>query len=228
MAKTTVRRRAKSADKPAGQRKPQSKNPASPWSISRRRTVGREEKRAAILSAAARLFVRDGFSNVTLDRLADEIGVTKPTLYYYVRDKDDLLYQCAETAASHIIALLAQAEDHQGSGLERVLFFLSRYVEYVVSDECRYLTMLDESALSDAGREEIKSIRRRITEAMDALMRRGMADGSIRAPSARMATLVTFGVLNWLPRWYNGRSKLTIDEVADQVASLIVNGLSPR
>ncbi|MBK8132024.1 MAG: helix-turn-helix transcriptional regulator [Gammaproteobacteria bacterium] len=44
-------------------------------------------KRSAILRTAGRLFNQKGFRETSLNDLADELQVTKPTLYYYVENK---------------------------------------------------------------------------------------------------------------------------------------------
>ncbi|MGJ4953649.1 TetR/AcrR family transcriptional regulator [Bradyrhizobium sp. HKCCYLS20291] len=47
--------------------------------------------RARILAAANRLFYADGIRAVSVDAVADKAGITKKTLYYHFRSKDDLV-----------------------------------------------------------------------------------------------------------------------------------------
>ena len=76
-----------------------------------------ELKRAAILRTAGRLFNQKGFRETSLNDLADELQVTKPTLYYYVENKEDILFQCLHTA---IIELLEPAPDRIAAGYDEV------------------------------------------------------------------------------------------------------------
>jgi AcrR family transcriptional regulator len=55
-----------------------------------------ERTRQVILEAAYKLFYRHGFARVALDMVAEEAGVTKRTLYYHFRSKDDLLAAALE------------------------------------------------------------------------------------------------------------------------------------
>jgi AcrR family transcriptional regulator len=73
---------------------------AVPWKKRRRRDNRFMEKKAAVLTAAAGLFNRQGFENTPLSDLADALNVTKPTLYYYVSSKDELLLEISRTAAA--------------------------------------------------------------------------------------------------------------------------------
>src|ERR1700749_2472714 len=51
-------------------------------------------KRAALIRKAARAFSARGFYNTSLDDIAEELGVTKPALYYYVKNKEEILFAC--------------------------------------------------------------------------------------------------------------------------------------
>lgn len=56
-----------------------------------RRTRGTEERRAELLEAARRLFVRDGFAEASVSRIVREIGVAQGTFYYYFASKEAAL-----------------------------------------------------------------------------------------------------------------------------------------
>jgi len=68
----------------------------SPWRTRRERQPERQAKRDALVLAAARLFTRQGFQGTSLDDIAHSLGVTKPTLYYYVANKEQILFDCVE------------------------------------------------------------------------------------------------------------------------------------
>jgi AcrR family transcriptional regulator len=55
-----------------------------------------------ILGAAHRLIDRDGWERLTIRRLAAEIGASPATVYYHVRDRDDLLIQLLKDSADQI------------------------------------------------------------------------------------------------------------------------------
>mgnify|MGYP003885298701 CR=1 FL=1 len=54
----------------------------------------RGQKRQAILSEAAKLFNIRGTRATTLSDIASRLSLTKTTLYYYVKSKEELIYQC--------------------------------------------------------------------------------------------------------------------------------------
>ena len=68
---------------------------SSPWGSPTQRAAQRRNKRQALLTTAARLFKQQGFASASLDQMAVQLGITKPTLYYYVPSKSDLVHMCA-------------------------------------------------------------------------------------------------------------------------------------
>src|SRR5688572_16232067 len=53
-----------------------------------------EMKRQVVLRTAARTYSKRGFYETTLTDIADELNISKPTLYYYFKSKDEILFEC--------------------------------------------------------------------------------------------------------------------------------------
>ena len=71
---------------------------ASPWEPADKRAQQRELKRNAVLQTAAQLFNERGFHATSLDDIAERLNVSKPTVYYYVESKDQILLECVKIA----------------------------------------------------------------------------------------------------------------------------------
>src|SRR5690554_1144996 len=54
----------------------------------------RDQKRAAVLNAAAELFLTQGYSKTRLDDVSHSLSITKPALYNYFKSKHDILLGC--------------------------------------------------------------------------------------------------------------------------------------
>jgi TetR/AcrR family transcriptional regulator, mexJK operon transcriptional repressor len=79
---------------------------AQPKSGRGRPAGGSEVKRAAIVAAALRLFLRDGFARTSVDAIAEEAGVSKRTIYNHYEDKQSLfLSVVSDTYDSMILAM---------------------------------------------------------------------------------------------------------------------------
>ncbi|HVK99739.1 MAG TPA: helix-turn-helix domain-containing protein [Dongiaceae bacterium] len=64
---------------------------------SNRRAQPEAEKRAELISAACDLFVQDGYDTTPMNRIAQKAGVTPNTIYWYFKDKDELLLAVLDT-----------------------------------------------------------------------------------------------------------------------------------
>lgn len=87
-------------------------------------------RRAEILEAAERIFVRDGYQGATIRKIADEVGVSSTALYMHFRDKDEILMEICEGA---IGALLAANTDLTGRPIDsvvRVRLMLDAYMRF--------------------------------------------------------------------------------------------------
>jgi len=60
--------------------------------ISDRKTREKEQRRNTILAAAEKLFARDGYTATSLDRVAEEVEISKGTIYLYFKNKEDLFF----------------------------------------------------------------------------------------------------------------------------------------
>src|SRR5690348_11357574 len=84
----------------------------------RARTEAHDEKRAMIIEGCASLFDKVGYHNTSMQMLADEVGLGKPTLYHYFPSKNAILYAIHD---SHITGLLTRLEGRKGEDRADVL-----------------------------------------------------------------------------------------------------------
>src|SRR3546814_4325570 len=84
----------------------------------------REAKREAVLQTAARAFAENGYHRTSLEEIAARLGVSKPTIYYYAQNKDDLVAAIAARALDEIVA--AMDADEQSSALSQPSHLLRR------------------------------------------------------------------------------------------------------
>ena len=110
--------------------------PASPWRASRERQHDREVKRDAVIRAAAHAFNQRGFHNTSLDDIAAALEVTKPTVYYYVSNKEQLLYECFLAGVEPIRAALREACGLDVPAREKLNAVLRNYAQAMASEFC--------------------------------------------------------------------------------------------
>jgi AcrR family transcriptional regulator len=184
-----------------------------------------EVRRMEILHKAALAFAADGYFQTSVNSLARRIGVSKPVLYYYAKNKDDLLYQCGDVARSELRVAIDHASYLKMSGVGQIRRFFTRYAEIMCGDFGRCLALVDSRALSPESREKDVTIRRELEEAVRNMLRAGQADGSIGACDPVLTTRALFGAFNGIPRWFSPDGRLTPKDVADGYLDVIVTGI---
>src|SRR5437868_5052987 len=90
---------------------------------------GRRSKRDAVLDAAARHLNARGVSNTSLGEIAASLGMTRAALYYYVDDREDLVFQCYRRACEAMARDLDAAGREAGPGLDRLTAFVDRALD---------------------------------------------------------------------------------------------------
>jgi AcrR family transcriptional regulator len=140
-----------------------------------------EQRRFEVLRAAARTFNRRGFHTATLDDVADELGVTKPAIYYYAKSKDELLSACASMALEDLEQALAATTELPAE--ERLRRFFQRYAEIICADFGRCLVMIEPRHLAPKVRKVNMVGRRELTRGVRDIIRQAIADGATTSRS---------------------------------------------
>jgi AcrR family transcriptional regulator len=211
---------------PPAARQPAAKS--SLWASSRERLRGRELKRDAVVRTAAREFNRKGYHNTSLDDIAARLEVTKPTVYYYVTSKEQLLFQCFLAGVEQIRAAFRDTRGLQVPAGERLRGVLRHYGEAMASEFGWCMAHAEDQDLSPAMSRHIKALKSEIDHGIRRLIREGVQDGSIHPCDPKMTAFALAGALNWIAYWYREDQSLTGAQIAAAFLAIFENGLRPR
>lgn len=200
----------------------------SPWRSRRKARGDRKLKREAVIHAAARAFNARGFHNTSLDDIAATLEVTKPTLYYYVESKEQLLFECFCAGLEPIHAAFRDARQREQSARERLRAVLLRYALAIASEFGWCMVRAEDQDLSDAMRAHVKALKSEIDQGIRRLLREGIEDGSIGPCDPKMTAFALAGALNWIAHWYRDNQPQSAAQIAAAFVALFENGLRPR
>jgi len=200
----------------------------SPFRTPEQRRQERHDKREAVLRAAVRMFNARGFHATSLEDVAASLGISKPTLYHYLGNKDQVLLECVKRGLSELRKAADDAADMPGNGLDRLRIFLRRYAEVNMDDFGRCVIRTGDEALSDDSAMRFRALKSEIDQAMRALVEAGMADGSIAAGDVKLVSFTLAGALNWPARWHTPDGALPSSEIAAAMVDVLTAGLAPR
>jgi AcrR family transcriptional regulator len=185
-----------------------------------------EQRRLEVLQAAARTFNRKGFHIATLDDVAEELGVTKPALYYYAKSKDELLAACGQLALRSLQGALDRSAGAELSGAARLAQFFTLYAEIICGDFGRSLATTEPRDLAPASRKINLSGRRALNHAIREIIREGVADGSLRPCDPRALANALFDAFNGLGKWFDPRGPQPLAALVDQYLGFFLRGVA--
>jgi AcrR family transcriptional regulator len=94
--------------------------------------------RQEILDAASELFVREGYENVSMRRIADKIEYSPTTIYLYFKDKSELLEQVCKETFGRLVQRLSKIMEQPGEPVERLKRGLLAYIQFGLENPHHY------------------------------------------------------------------------------------------
>ena len=185
-------------------------------------------KREAVIRAAAHAFNHKGYHNTSLDDIAAALAVSKPTVYYYVNNKEQLLFECFLAGVEQIRAALRDARSQVAPGRERLNAVLRDYAQAMASEFGWCMVRVEHQDLSPVMSAQIKAMKSEIDQGIRRLIREGIQDGSIHPCDPKMAAFALAGSLNWIAHWYRENQSMSAAEIAEAFITVFDNGLQPR
>jgi AcrR family transcriptional regulator len=187
----------------------------------RRRLMSNE-----LLEQAARLFAKQGYANTSLQDIADTMGISRPALYHYVSNKEEILAALVRDILERVVELLEQVRDRADLTEDaRVAEALRQIIVNNARNTTRF-RLLDRSEpeLPAEIAEMHRQARRRILELLTGLVDDAMAAGRFRPLPPRTVALAMLGMTNWVAWWYRAGTDGDADAVADVLVELAMNG----
>ena len=160
--------------------------------------------------------------------MAERLHVTKPTLYYYVRNKEAILFECVRTGLEMMRAAIEAAGASGGSAMDKLVSAMREYARVATMDFGMCIIRVGEEPLPPESQRQLRRLKAAIDHEFRRLIEQGIAEGSIAPCDPKIAAFTLAGALSWIARWYRPGGELAPDEIAAQCIGLIVNGLVPR
>jgi AcrR family transcriptional regulator len=189
-----------------------------------------DERRLAVVDAAARAFAERGYHETSIDDLVAATGLQRGGLYHYIGAKQELLLLIHDELMS---PLLEQAERvvAEAGGPEQALRDLLRvWVEHVAAHRDHMTVFTEERRLleSDPDWGSVREARERFRDLLAGVLADGARTGAFRTADPEMALYSILGIVNYMSVWLDPGGRLSPAEIADRCASLLLDGLAPR
>lgn len=177
----------------------------------------RADLRRSEIVAAAQRAIRAGGG---MREIAEACGLSPGNLYYYFRDKDELVSYCHAQTLEALEAVVEAARAQKDAAAR--LSALIRGHLGVILDEATGGALHLELPPRD---RRLRLRRDRYERAVRALIADGQRRGEIRPGDPKLLAFTLLGALNWSARWYRPGGGASIDDVAAEMTSTLLGGL---
>lgn len=207
--KATVKRKAAKDKKPASAR------------------ASHDEKKLEIIASCAKLFDKVGYHGMSMQMLADEVGLGKPTLYHYFASKNDILFEMHQL---HLAAVMDSLEAEAAKTSDPAELLLQSCVIALreISQHPGYVRAFMEhyGELEPEHRKEIKKRRQEYFDRIAGIIARGIEGGQFRDFDPEITALAFLGMNNWAYKWYpRMAAKNPPEQMARQLCQVFLEGL---
>jgi AcrR family transcriptional regulator len=194
-------------------------------------TRNRRRRDDELLEAAARVFAERGYSDASVQDVADELGILKGSLYHYIKTKEDLLFWLLEGVHNDVERIREEVAAIEGlDPLERIAEWVRRQLLYNMDNLDRISIYYHDMERLSPTRLEILTQKRKadsrfVTNLIRDAQAQGLADPAL---DARIVNNFLFGTMNWIYRWYNPKGQISRSKIADTCAEYVTSGLIGR
>jgi len=184
------------------------------------------EKRDEIVESASRLFEEKGYTATNMGDIANAANLNKATIYYYFKNKADILYEVSSRPQKEILEIakpIKAADLPPGKKLEALI---CKQIEYRAARHKFVLTGVTERRNLPprlyrayvALRDEYEIIFRQVIE-------EGIASGEFRPLNVKLTSMFILGLLNSIFQWYKSTGELLPAEIAAAACDFALTAL---
>ena len=183
-------------------------------------------EREKIIEVAAELFGEKGYSATSIRDISQALKVSIATLYYYFKNKEDLLFTIIDSIGNDLLVMLKKAQDEFDDPTEGLREMLSRHIALTEKKKNRVkVYVVEQHNLSTRFKKIIYKQHREIYDVYVNQLRELQRLGVISPESLSVTAFAMFGMINWCYRWYRDDGRLTIEDVAQRLIDLFFHGI---
>jgi AcrR family transcriptional regulator len=185
--------------------------------------------RQDIVRAATLLLGERGYQGMSMRLLAQELGMSAPSLYHHFASKAALLFAVLEDNQKEFLGVMAAAIAEAGSDPVRQLTGLVRaHVRFQI-ERIEYARIYDRTflgmkplvqALSDQQRDRMRELQRSHTETVRRILRLGVQAGAFTTDDVTVTAFAIISICDGVISWYRVDGRLGVDAIADRYGEL--------
>ena len=179
------------------------------------------QRRSQLLAVAGRMFAEQGFHGLSMEKLADAAGVSKPVLYQHFPSKRDLYLALVNDAADELQAQVRKALEGTTDNEARVEAAISAYFDFVEDQRFQLLFGTAETS-DDEVRAAVDGAEARIASVIGRLI---ADDAGLSEESANFLAWGVRGLASEGARWWIDQRDVEKSDAVRLLSRLVWRGL---
>jgi TetR/AcrR family transcriptional regulator, cholesterol catabolism regulator len=188
------------------------------------------ERYRAILEVAARIICARGYDSASMQDIASACGLTKAGLYHHVQSKEQLLFAIMDYGMDVFEERVLSKAEPIADPLERLRTCMRLNIELVTKGWSKEVTIIlhEHATLTGEPRAAINQRKKRYVRFLEETVAEAQRRGQVREVNPTVAAYSLLGMVLWIYKWYQPEGKLSVEQVADGMVDLLLQGLLPR
>ncbi len=184
-------------------------------------------RKEQVIRMAAELFREKGYAASSMRDLAQKLGIEAASLYSHIKSKEEILQSLCFDMAAEFRKSLDEVEKLQTTASDKLTRGIIGHIQVMSRDLTASAVFMNEHRhLSQPYLREFLLLRINYINRFKVIIENGVQSGEFKAGIDRkLAVMTLFSSLNWMPMWYDPNSAIDSNELGNQLADMLVNGL---
>ena len=187
------------------------------------------KRKDQITQIAQNKFREKGYRAVSMRELADHVGIEAASFYNHFDSKEGILKEiCFRMAAEFFNELELAIKDEKYYDKQLTKAIASHIKVITENTDASAVFFHDWRYLSEPYLSDFKEMRRKYEAIFRKIIREGMSKSIFEKQDETFSVLTIFSSLNWVYEWYDPKGKFTPQQIAENLSSLILDGMRKR
>lgn len=184
-------------------------------------TPGTDSKRERILKAAEGLFAAQGYANTTMEQIVRALGVTKPYVYYYFHNKQEIFETLSWRPAVECFTSMDFAPDDQRPAHVKVTEGLERLIRTTIAHHpAAFFPYREPQVYRPEYLAAQKKLANHFYDQLCALLEQGRRDGMFDFTETRITAMAACSLPGFLYNWYRPDGRLPPQDMVRELSRL--------
>ncbi|MCH7320599.1 TetR/AcrR family transcriptional regulator [Solibacillus sp. MA9] len=181
------------------------------------------KKKEQILLSAITIVNRRGYDGATMEEIAAEMLMTKGSLYYYFKNKGDLMYQCHKLVLAQATQELEEELQGEGTAEEILRKMVATHINYAVEEKETFNMIIEPKQMFNPEQiEPVLKLRKHYASLFDQVIEKGVSTGEFHVEEPIIVRMIILGAMNWIQQWYRATGRLAKEELKQHFAEYII------